>query len=368
MTVFAPPAGLRFQHVELAQRVSFGSGQAAGDIAGELARLDARRVLLVAGHRDRDLVQRLTAGLPVVAHVDELVEHVPVEVAERARSIARSVAADSVVSIGGGSATGLAKAVALTERIPVVAVPTTFAGSEATDVWGLTSGSRKRTGVDPMVLPVAVVYDATLVRTLPRDLAVASGLNALAHAIDALWAPRADPINSALAAEAARALVSGLRATDADPGAVQPREQTLYGAYLAARAFTSAGSGLHHKICHALGGAFALPHAATHAVVLPHVLAFNAPAAPEAIARLARALDEPDVVAAVHRLTRHLRAPQTLRELGLTEHDLDRAAAEILPDVPPDNPRPVSQHDLLGLLLRAWSGAPVSAGGQAVAQ
>ena len=205
--------------------------------------------------------------------------HVPTSVAERAREVAAAHEVDLLVSVGGGSATGLVKAIALTSGLPIVAVPTTYAGSEATNVWGMTEDNRKTTGVDPKVLPQAIVYDASLMVTLPVEMSVASGLNALAHCIDSLWAPKADPINAALAAEGARALHAGLLAVAADPAGLPGREEALYGAYLAAVAFASAGSGLHHKICHVLGGMFNLPHAQTHAVVIPHVLAFNAPSA-----------------------------------------------------------------------------------------
>jgi hypothetical protein len=153
-------------------------------------------------------------------------------------------------------------------------VPTTYAGSEATNVWGLTGPAGKRTGSDDRVLPETVVYDPDLVASLPPELAAASGLNAVAHCVDALWGPHCDPIDEALAGEGLRALNDGLRA--GIPARIQ------YGCYLAAVAFASAGSGLHHRICHVLGGRFGLPHAATHAIVLPYVVAYNAVAAPDA--------------------------------------------------------------------------------------
>ena len=127
---------------------------------------------------------------------------------------------------------------------------------------GADRGRGKTTGVDDRVLPTSIVYDADLTLTLPVDLSVASGLNALAHCVDSLWAPRADPINQALALEGARALADGLPVVVGHPRDTAGRDQALYGAYLAAVAFASAGSGLHHKICHVLGGAFNLPHAA----------------------------------------------------------------------------------------------------------
>jgi alcohol dehydrogenase class IV len=265
---------------------------------------------------------------------------------------------DVVVAIGGGSTTGLAKAVALTTGLPVIAVPTTFSGSEATDVWGLTEDGVKTTGVDRRVLPRSVVYDATLLTTLPADATVASGLNALAHGVDAMWGPRADPIDRALAEEGIRALRAGLLGLVAEQrsDAVDDVDRTLYGAYLAAVAFASAGSAMHHKICHVLGGMFDLPHAPTHAVVLPHVLAFNAPNAPDAAARIARALGAEDAVAGLADLRARVSAPTTLKDLGMPESGVEAAVPRILAAIPAGNPTPVTEHALTQLLRAAYEG------------
>jgi maleylacetate reductase len=330
---------MRFAHETLGQRVRFAPGEAAAAVGDELDRLGARRVMAIG--RGAELV-------PGALVYKEVVMHVPVAVAERARAAAAEHGADALVSVGGGSATGLAKAVALTTGLPIVAVPTTFAGSEATDVWGLTEGARKTTGTDPRVLPRAVIYDETLTRSLPAELAIASGLNALAHCVDSMWAPRADPINAALAAEGIRALAAALPSTGSG---------TQYGAYLAAVAFASAGSGLHHKICHVLGGMFDLPHAPTHAVVLPYVLALNAPAAPRAADRIARAFGSETALDGLLALRQRLGAPRALRDYGLAEEQIPAAAAAILPVVPADNPVKVTAGDLERLLHDAWEGA-----------
>ena len=276
---------MRFVHDTLPQRVSFGSGEAAASLEREVAELGASRVMVIASKREMDTAGTLTGNLRVLLRYDDVVMHVPVEVAARAREAAATHNVDAIVSVGGGSTTGLAKAIALTTGLPVVAVPTTYAGSEATAVWGLTEGNRKTTGTDPRVLPKVIVYDATLTLTLPVPISVASGLNALAHCVDAMWAPKADPINAALAAEGIRALAEGLPKVVTDPSGIDGREHALYAAYLSAVAFASAGSALHHKICHVLGGAYNLPHAQTHAIVLPYVLAFNGPAAPDSRAQ-----------------------------------------------------------------------------------
>ncbi|MFH5823192.1 maleylacetate reductase [Georgenia sp. AZ-5] len=362
---------LRFSHRSLSQQVLFGSGQAAEHLAAEVARLGAQRVMVIASPRERRLAERVCARIDVTVWHDGVAEHVPVHVAERGRAVAAERAADLLVSVGGGSTTGLAKAVALTTGLPIVAVPTTYAGSEATNVWGMTEDATKTTGVDDRVLPGTVIYDAELTLSLPVPLSVASGLNGLAHCVDSMWAPRADPINRALAAEGIRALATGLPRVITDPAGLPGREHALYGAYLAAVAFASAGSGLHHKICHVLGGTFDLPHAETHATVLPYVLAYNAPFAPGAAARIAQALgrpadpDEPRAaaeaaVAGLSELRARLGAPTALRDYGLAAEDIPDAVARVLRAAPPSNPRPVSEENLTALLTAAWSGATPS--------
>ncbi|MEU0312621.1 maleylacetate reductase [Nocardioides sp. NPDC006273] len=347
---------MKFTHESLPQRVRFAAGEAPAAVAAEIDELEARRVMVIAGEREAELAARVTADVPVALRHDEVVMHVPVEVAERARECAAESAVDALVCVGGGSTTGLAKAVALTTGLPIVAVPTTYAGSEATNVWGLTSGETKTTGIDARVLPRSVVYDAALLTTLPGEMTVASGLNALAHCVDAMWGPRVDPIDQVFAAEGIRGLAAGLPLVRSDSESIEGIEQTLYGAYLAAVSFTSAGSGMHHKICHVLGGMFNLPHAQTHAVVLPHVLAFNAPSAPEAEARMASAFGAPSAVAGLAALRTTLSAPKALADYGMPEDGIAKAVAPIMAAIPDNNPTPVTEENLTALLTAAWAG------------
>ena len=344
---------LVFEHETKAQRVLFGTGLAATHLAAETKRIGAYRPFVVASARHAYLMAR--AGLIDAVRYGEIVEHVPADVAADARGAAHAAGADLLIAIGGGSATGLAKAIALTSALPIVAVPTTFAGSEATDVWGLTENGRKRTGSDPRVLPAVVVYDAELFAGLPSSLAVASGLNAVAHASTrcghraSIRSTRRSPWRGCGRCAPACPASS--------PATFDATEQTLYGSYLAAVAFASAGSGLHHKICHVLGGAFGLPHAATHAIVLPHVLAFNAPFAATASARIADALGSDDASDGLDRLRTRVDAPRALGGIGLREDDIEPAVALILPEVPPSNPRPVDAASLTAVLHAAWSGS-----------
>lgn len=370
---------MQFEHTTLGQRVLFGAGKATEHVAAEVSRLGAERVMVIASKSERTMAETATAAVSPVLRWDEVVMHVPVEVAGRARAATTEHDVDLLICVGGGSTTGLAKAIALTGRLPIVAVPTTYAGSEATNVWGMTEERTKTTGIDDAVLPVTVVYDAEFTRSLPVGLSVASGLNALAHCVDSLWAPRADPINQALALEGARALAAGLAGVVADPDDLEAREQTLHGTYLAGVAFASAGSGLHHKICHVLGGTFDLPHAQTHATVLPYVLAFNAPAVPDLSARLAGALGRPvtagqdparAAVTALNELRQALGAPTSLADCGFTTEGVPEATERVLASVPPSNPVPATEQNITALLTAALDGTvpePVAADSSAPA-
>lgn len=347
---------IRFDHTTLGQRVLFGAGAAATNIAAALRDLGASRPLLVGGGHAAEVVDQISEQFAVTGHVREVVQHVPAERAREAVALAQDADADSVVAIGGGSATGLAKIIARDTGLPVVAVPTTFSGSEATDIWGMTEDERKTTGTDLRVLPRVVVYDATLTQGLPPDLAVHSGLNALAHAVDSLWAPRADPINRAMASEGMRALVPGLRGLRADREDLGAHEQVLYGTYLSGVALASAGAGMHHKICHVLGGTFNLPHAPTHAVVLPYVAAYNTEADPDSEARIAEALWTPHAAPGLWDLAREVGAPGSLAEIGFTEDAVDLAAELATAAIPDSNPQPVSQESVATLLRAALRG------------
>ncbi len=357
-----------FSYDALPGRVVFGPGTARAGLADEVSRLGVSRLLLITTPRAEPLARELAGPLgdQVAGVFTGVRPHVPAEVAEAARHQAAGSGADAVLSIGGGSATGTAKAVALTTGLPVIAIPTTYAGSEVTPVWGLTEGERKRTGTDSRVLPRVVIYDPELTRSLPAGLTAASGLNALAHCVEAFWAPHRNPVTALAAEEGVRVLAQALPLAVKDPADPGPRGDLLYGAYLAGTAFAAAGSGLEHKICHVLGGRYGLPHALTHAIVLPYVMAFNLPGAPEAAGRISRALDRDGLdgaglgssgpAAAVQALAGRLGLPGALRDLGLREDQLGEAAELIEPAVPADNPVPAGAAELRTLLHAAWAG------------
>jgi alcohol dehydrogenase class IV/protocatechuate 3,4-dioxygenase beta subunit len=341
-------------------RVVFGAGAARTALADEVARLGVSRLLLIAAGGGETVARDLAAPLAdrIAGTFTGVRPHVPVKVADAARKQAAAIGADAVLSVGGGSATGTAKAVALTTGLPVIAVPTTYAGSEVTPVWGLSDGERKTTGVDMRVLPRLVIYDPELTVSLPGPLSAASGLNAMAHCVDGFWAPGRNPVSALAATEAIRVLAAALPAVARDGTDLGARSDLLYGAYLAGSAFAVTGSGLHHKICHVLGGRYGLPHAQTHAIMLPYVLAFNAPGAPDAASRIGQALGSEHPAAALQALAAQLRLPRGLREIGLAEDQLAEAARLIEPVVPADNPVPAGAAALEVLLRHAWAGDP----------
>lgn len=346
---------LRFAHNTFSQRVVFNSGQAVKSVADEARKMGMTSPMVISAEGTHEVAERLAEVLPPSIHWRDAVQHVPREIADAATAAARQSGADGLISIGGGSATGLAKAIALETSLPIIAVPTTYAASEATPVWGITEERTKTTGVDPVVLPAVVIYDADLVATLPQDMAIASGLNAMAHCVDSLWAPKADPINRALGLESARALSLSLRALAAG-GGQDAREQALYGCYLSGVAFASAGSGLHHKICHVLGGTFNLPHAETHAVVLRYVAALNLPAVPQIAESLALALGGDDAITALNRLYKDIGAPDSLAALGMTEDGIPETVDRVLAAVPAGNPTEATRDNITALITAAFHG------------
>lgn len=346
-----------FVHDAPASRVVFGADAAQSHLVDELDRLGARRVMLITTERERARAQTVIAPLRdrLVAVFTDVQPHVPVEIAHQARELAADRAADAVLSIGGGSVTGTAKAVALTQTLPIIAVPTTYAGSEMTPVWGLTTASRKTTGRSPAVAPAVVVYDPTLTASMPPRVAAASGMNALAHALEAAWMPGVGPVARLAADEAVRALAPELprvaRGVADDAG----HARVLYGAYLAATAFAAAGSGLQHKLCHLLGGVGDLPHAETHAVVLPHVVAFNESAVPDVLREAARALEADTAADGVAALAADLGVSRTLQALGLSEAGLARVVELARAADLGANPRPVEPDDAERLVRAAYA-------------
>jgi maleylacetate reductase len=346
----------RFVYQAMPSRVVFEWG-ALAQLPAEVERLGARRALILSTPEQRalaDEVARVLGERAAGVHA-EAVMHVPVEVAHAARDKAASLDADCCVAVGGGSTIGLGKAIALESSLPIIAVPTTYAGSEMTPIYGLTEGRLKRTGRDPRVLPRTVIYDPSLTMSLPVAVSVASGVNAIAHAVEALYAEDANPIISLMAEESIRALGEALPHIEDRT----MRSRALYGAWLAGTCLGAVGMALHHKLCHTLGGSFNLPHAPMHAALLPHTAHYNQAAAPEALSRVARALGGRDAAEAgplLYALNRRLGIETALARIGMPETGLDEAA-DLACRNPYANPRPIDRDAIRALLQKAWEGA-----------
>ena len=345
-----------FVYSAQAARIVFGAG-ALQHLPREIELLGATRALVLSTPEQAASAERLAQqlGARAAGVFARAVMHVPIETAREARELARALGADCAVAIGGGSTTGLGKAIALDSGLPILAVPTTYAGSEVTPIYGLTEGGLKRTGRDPRVLPRTVIYDPELTLTLPLGLTVTSGMNAIAHAAEGLYARDGNPIMDLIAEEGMRAVAQALPLLTRDSQELEARSLALFGAWLCGTVLGNVGMALHHKLCHTLGGSFNLPHAEVHTVVLPHAIAYNAPAIPAALARMRRALNTVDPAAALYDLARANGAPFALRALGMAESDLDRAA-DIAVANPYWNPRPIERAGIRALLQRAWEG------------
>jgi alcohol dehydrogenase class IV len=340
-------------------RVVFGAGSLAR-LGAEIEALGARRALVLSTPEQAASAGRIAEmlGERAAGVFAKAVMHVPIASAREARVEAQRVGADCAIAIGGGSTTGLGKAIALDSGLPILAIPTTYAGSEMTPIYGITERGEKKTGRDARVLPKTVIYDPELTITLPAALSVTSGLNAIAHAAEGLYAHDGNPIVALMAEEGIRALARALPRIQRSPGDLDARSDALYGAWLCGVVLGQVAMGLHHKLCHTLGGSFNLPHAETHTVVLPHALAYNADAAPRAMAAISCALGDTsgNAPAAVQRLAVALDAPTSLKAIGMPVHGLDRAA-DLAAKTPYPNPRPLERSALRDLLQRAYDGA-----------
>jgi maleylacetate reductase len=337
-------------------RVLFGVNK-LDRLSDEMTHLRARRALVVC------TAQRRTEGEAIVSRLGQeaaglfagAAMHVPIEVAREARAYARRVGADCVVAIGGGSTIGLGKAIALESEEPVLAIPTTYAGSEMTSIYGITETGVKRTGVDPRVLPKTVIYDPLLTLGLPIAISISSGINAIAHAAEGLYSRDANPIALLMAEEGIRALVDSLPIIYRDAANIAARTRALYGAWLCGSVLGQCGMSLHHKLCHTLGGSFGLPHAETHTVVLPQALAYNYRHSLPAMQRMSRAMRGANPPSFLHTFAAANGGPTSLRQLGFKETDIERAADIALAN-PYWNPRPLERAAIVRLLRRAFEG------------
>ncbi|GAB7338448.1 hypothetical protein MBLNU457_4734t1 [Dothideomycetes sp. NU457] len=347
-----------FEYNSHPARVLFGHGTIY-KLPEELARLGVKKPLLLCTGGQRHQAEKLKAILSgsVAGIFSEAVMHTPVHVTEKANTYCTSVSADCLISIGGGSTIGLGKALGIRTSLPHISIPTTYSGSEMTPILGETEGGKKTTRSDPKIIPTLVLYDVDLTMTLPPATSATSGINALAHAVEALYARNPNPITSLMALEAIKSLSTSLPKIVADSASHPAREAALYGAWLAAVCLSTVGVALHHKLCHVLGGSLGLPHAETHTIVLPHVLVYNAPAIPDVMDKLAGVLpgSEGDAIVGLNLLLGKLGVTRGLRELGMKEEDIDIAVNEVSESLY-WNPRTVEPAPLREVIRRCWAG------------
>jgi maleylacetate reductase len=341
-----------------ASRVIFGVGKIK-EVRDELENLGGQKALVISTPGQEKLaseVKNLLGDLCGGIHA-KAIQHVPLETVEESLKLVKELNVDSLVPIGGGSSIGLAKAIALQTSFPILAIPTTYAGSEMTPIWGITENGLKKTGKNLIVKPKTVIYDPNLTFTLPSRLTVTSGMNAIAHCVEGLYAEKVNPIISHLAEDGIRALRSSLPKILADPSDANARSEALYGCWLGGSVLGSVGMALHHKLCHVLGGSYNLPHAETHTIILPYVVWYNANHAPEAIKVIARAIgcDEKDTASTLFDLAASLGVPTSLAEIGMRESDLDHAA-KIATQYPYYNPGPINERSIRQLLEFAYKG------------
>jgi len=353
-----------FTYQMLPARVVFGHGTSA-TLPVEAERLGLRRLLVLSTPEQAALAGRVQQllGERAAGTFNGATMHTPVEVTERALEVVRAEQIDGVVAVGGGSTTGLGKAIALRTDLPQIVLPTTYAGSEMTPLLGETQDGRKTTQRGPKIQPEVVIYDVDLTLSLPPAMSALSAFNAIAHAVEALYAPDGNPIVALMAEEGVRAIVEALPHVLKEPGNPDARAPLLYGAWLCACCLGTTTMGLHHKLCHTLGGLFDLPHAQTHTIVLPYALAYNAPMIPDAIARLGRAMQTDDPIGTLLQLERDCGIPLggiplALRDIGMPHEGIARAVEQAMAN-PYGNPRPVEAGALGELLERAWAGAGI---------
>lgn len=340
------------------RRVIFGEGS-IDRLPGDLQDAGYSRAFFVTTRGRAAMTHAIAAklGETLAGIYSEAVEHVPVGTTDKAEAELRKANADVIVAVGGGSPIGLGKALVLRTGLPLVAVPTTYSGSEMTSIYGETDSAGKKTGKDVRVAPKTIIYDPNLTLDLPVEVSVTSGINALAHSVESLYAPNATTTSDQRAEQSIRLLCSSLPRIVECPSNPVARNDALHGAQLAGEALNATAMGLHHRMCHVLGGSFAMPHAKTHSVMLRYVVAFNFNSARDAMIRVAKALNNKDAITGIDDFCMQLPLPRTLAELGFGEGQVEKAAAEIAAGSYP-NPRAVTANSVEKILRTALSGDP----------
>lgn len=355
-----------FEYNANPSRVIFGPGSIQ-KLPAEIQRLGLKAPLLLSTPHQISQIEQLADVLkkgdvnPAGTYSNATM-HTPSRITEEALAYLEGNAADCIVSIGGGSTIGLGKAISVRTGLPHICIPTTYAGSEMTPILGETQDGRKTTRSDPKILPGTVIYDVDLTMTLPPALSATSGVNAIAHAVEALYASNTNPIIRMFAVEGTSSLAKSLPIIVSDPQHKEARTQAQYGAWLCGVTLGSSAMALHHKLCHTLGGSFNLPHAETHTIVLPHALSYNAPSIPSQMKDLASALPESegDAIHGLNVLLEKLKVKRALKDFGMKEEDIDKAT-DIAMSAQYPNPRKLEREQIREVIRRCWAGEPAAA-------
>ncbi|KAL7941926.1 hypothetical protein V8C42DRAFT_163881 [Trichoderma barbatum] len=347
-----------YEYIESDQRVLFGE-DSLSKLPSELSKLGCTKPLILTTPTKAfyvDDVAKLLNG-QIAGSFTRVTMHTPKEVTEEALEHSISVDADCIVSIGGGSAVGLGKTLFVRTGLPHICIPTTYSGSEMTPIVGQTENRIKVTHVDRKAIPAVVIYDVNLTLTLPTNISATSGLNAMAHAVEALYAQNSNPITSTFAIKGIQTLATSLPRIMHNPKDIAARSDALLGAWLCGKCLAGASVSLHHKLCHILGGTFNLPHAETHAIILPHALAYIAPSIPNVMKELAAIIPDSDgnAVNGLNRLLFKLGITYSLKDLGMKATDIE-LAVEMLLQKPFWSPKPVESDAIRELLRRACEG------------
>jgi maleylacetate reductase len=345
-----------FTFISSPARILFGCGSRAR-LAEEIGRLGRSRALVLATPFQKTEAETLASSLgPLAAGVFAgATMHTPVDITLQAMAAFEAHGAECVVSLGGGSTIGLGKAIARRTGADQIVIATTYAGSEVTNILGETEKGIKTTVRGPDILPETVIYDPELTCGLPVAMSVTSGLNAMAHAVEALYAQDRNPITTMMALEGIRALHKALPAIVVAADDITARSQALYGSWLCGSVLGMVSMALHHKLCHTIGGSFDMPHAETHAVLLPHTTAYTERGAADLLKPVADLFAAPTAGIGLYDFAAGLGAPLSLARLGFAESDIARAA-ELATLSPYYNPRPIEPEGIKTLIRKAWEG------------
>ncbi len=347
---------MNFDYKPLPWNITFAAG-AVSTIRQEVENLGFKKALILSTTGQSKNAQKLVGSLGnlAVGHFDQAKMHVPIETVESAIKFARDLDADCTISIGGGSTTGLGKALTLKENIANIAIPTTYAGSEMTNIWGITEDGTKITGRDDKVVPDLVIYDPELTLSLPPEIVGSSGLNALAQAVVNVATDKPNAMVTLMALEAIKAIATNLPKIIADPKNLDARSKVLYGSSMAGAALGTGTTSIHHKLCHTFGGTFNTPHAETHAILLPHSVAYNTEATAAGTQAVADAMGVGNAASGLHDLALKVGAATALKEIGISEQDMDKAI-EIIISMDSHNPAPITEKRLRQMLENAYHG------------